>query len=328
MNNNMILMLAVIASLFMYGCQKENNDLAESKPLTQEEIEKFQFPAPFDWQAHRGGRGLYPENTIPAFLGMSKFPVRTLELDVVISKEGVPVVSHDPWISAEICLDTMGEKMENAQGEALRILDMPYSEIRQYDCGSRRPPSFPRQQTSTVQKPTLQAVLRSVTSYYPAQGKAIPAFNIEIKSRPEWDGTLTPPPSEFVRNVLGVIRGFTGNQRLDICIQSFDERALEAVKKQSPDIQTALLVKNNQSVQDNLSRLSFQPDTYSPRFDLLSAEDVEYLHSQEIEVIPWNVNQLPDMVRVINMGVDGLITDYPDIIPELRNLGQPNPAAR
>ena len=317
----MILVFVVIGVLTNWGCQKEHGGSSLSGPLTPEEIQAFQFPAPFDWQAHRGGRGLFPENTIPAFLGMSKYPVRTLEMDVVISKDGIPVVSHEPWMSSAICLDTMGERMEEAQGEALRIIEMGYNEIRQFDCGSRRPEMFPRQQTSTVQKPTLQAVLRAVLSYYPAQGKSIPGLNIEIKSRPEWDGKLTPPPGQFVSRVLQVIQGVDNNQRLNVCIQSFDERSLEEVRRQSPGMPVSLLVTNELSVRENLDRLSFIPDIYSPRYDLIDAEDVAYLHEQNVQVIPWTVNQLPEMVRVINMGVDGLITDYPDLIAELRNLG-------
>lgn len=307
--------------LAVTGCQNEHSEMSTSAPLTADEIQQFKFPAPFDWQAHRGGRGLFPENTIPGFLGMSKYPVRTLELDVVISKDGIPVVSHEPWMSAEICLDTLGERMEASQGENLKILEMDYSEIRQYDCGSKRHDLFPRQQPGTVQKPTLQAVLRAVTTYYQKQGKTIPAFNIEIKSRPEWDGTLTPPPSEFVNRVLQVLQGVDNQQRLRICIQSFDVRSLEEVRRQSPQTAVALLVNNKQSVSENLERLSFPPDIYSPRYDLLSAADVTSLHEKGIQVIPWTVNQLPDMVRMINMGVDGLITDYPDVITELRNIG-------
>lgn len=307
----------------LFACQSgESPTFRKAEPLADEEIQAFNFPNQFNWQAHRGGRGLMPENTTPAFLHALRFPVRTLELDVVINKEEIPIVSHEPWISSEICLSPGGEKLSEKEGKELRILDMTYKEIRDYNCGGRRLPEFPRQQTAEVYKPTLLSVLRSVKNYAKANNRPIPAFNIEIKSRPEWDEKLTPIPRYFVYHVLRALDQADPEGTYKVTIQSFDPRALEEVRKARPGISTALLVENKKSVEENLARLSFKPDIYSPRFDLLTRADIDYLHEQEIKVIPWTVNQIPDMVRLINKGVDGIITDYPDLIMELSKVGQ------
>lgn len=270
----------------------------------------------FDWQGHRGTRGLAPENTIPAFLKALEFPVTTLELDVVVSKDSQLIVSHDPWMSHHICSrPDNGTPVDSAEEKTLKILELTYDEIKTYDCGLRGNARFPQQVAQPAHKPSLADMLNAVRGWCIERNKPLPQFNIEIKSRPEWDGVFTPAPEKMVAMLVA----FVGAQRLDekVCIQSFDVRALEAVHWLSPGITTALLVENEDSWKDNLARLSFQPDIYSPYFKLLRKRHIRKLHKRGIRVIPWTVNTVEDIKRMRRKSVDGIITDYPNLITEV-----------
>jgi glycerophosphoryl diester phosphodiesterase len=137
-------------------------------------------------------------------------------------------------------------------------------------------------------------------------------YNVEIKSRPEWDGTYHPDPAAFVERVLAVVTDAGVASRTTI--QSFDPRSLEAVHRQTAPVRTALLVgwAGDDGVGENLDALSFVPDIYSPQARLVDEELVEAVRERGLQLIPWTVNDLDDMQRLLRLGVDGLITDYPD----------------
>lgn len=273
--------------------------------------------ANFDWQGHRGARGLLPENTIPAFLKALEYEqVTTLELDVVISKDNQVVVSHEPWMSSAICLMPTGEAVEKAQEDSLVLYQMDYATIKTYNCGSRGNKRFPDQKPIATYKPLLQDVIQAVENHCKSNRLDLPNYNIEIKSRPEWDGKKTPEPATFAQLVIDVVNK-TGIQDR-VCIQSFDPRAMEAVHQFASDITTAFLVENTQSLSQNLEKLSFQPDIYSPFHMMVSARLVEEAHDKGIKVIPWTVNDVDRMKALIELGVDGIITDYPNRIPTLQ----------
>ena len=138
------------------------------------------------------------------------------------------------------------------------------------------------------------------------------AFNIEIKSQPQYDLNLTPP----IRIFAGLV--VTALNDLEIksisTIQSFDPRALNKVHEIDEGIQTALLVENQKSIEENLSNLNYKPEIYSPYYKLLNKEAVAFLHQENIQVIPWTVNNSKDAQNLIELGVDGIITDFPDMI--------------
>jgi glycerophosphoryl diester phosphodiesterase len=269
----------------------------------------------FDWQGHRGARGLAPENTIPAFLKALEFPVTTLEMDVVVSKGGQLIVSHDPWMSEHICSRPDGTPVDFAEAKKLKIMELTYAEIKTYDCGRRGNSRFPKQAAQPAHKPSIDDLLAAVKAYCFEQDLTLPRFNIEIKSRPDWDGVFTPAPEKFAELLLRIV-GRPG-LKSKVCIQSFDVRALEAVHQLAPEMTTALLVENTVSWKDNLGRLSFRPDIYSPYFKLLRKRHIRKLHKRGIRVIPWTVNTVEDMKRLRRKGVDGIITDYPNLISEV-----------
>ena len=298
------LFLVVLALAWLPACSQIN----ASKP------QKMNNKAPFDWQGHRGSRGLAPENTIPAFLKALEFPqVRTLELDLAVSADGQLVVSHEPWMSAAICTAPNGQAVTSEQAETFLIYRMTYDQVRQFDCGARGNARFPDQKAQATFKPTLDAVVTAVENQCGKMGREMPHFNIEIKSQPEWDGLRTPPVEEFVKLVLQQVKLLNLVER--VCIQSFDKRVLQIIRKIDPSITMALLVENPFGMENNLADLGFTPAVYSPYYRLVTANMVREAHRQGMKVIPWTVNETTEMEALIRLGVDGIITDYPNRIP-------------
>lgn len=272
----------------------------------------------FDWQGHRGSRGLVPENTIPAFLKALEFPqVKTLELDLAVSKDHELIVSHEPWMSEEICTKPDGTPVLKAEAMSLKIFEMTYDEIKQYDCGSRGHARFPQQQPMAVHKPSLEDVVAAVRQHCEARKMAMPRFNVEIKSHPMLDSAFTPKVADFAKLVVAELERLKINELS--CVQSFDVRALQEVKKLAPQLTLALLVENEDGFEKNLQLLGFQPDIYSADYKLLCKRDVKALHKQGLKVVPWTVNNLKAMKKLRRWKVDGIITDYPNLIAEVED---------
>lgn len=270
--------------------------------------------ADFDWQGHRGARGLLPENTVPAFLKALEFSsITTLELDVAISKDSQIILSHEPWMSANICTKPDGNPVEELEEEQLLLYQMTYEEIKSYDCGSRGNARFPNQLPIKIYKPALKEMVQEVEQLIATKQKSPIHYNIEIKSRPEWDGVKTPDPNTFAQLLIEEIIRLQIKDRT--CIQSFDKRALQAVQHIDSTIVTALLIENTRGVTANLEELGYIPEIYSPYYRLLTANVVDVIHEKGMKVIPWTVNDTNTMNALIQIGVDGIITDYPDRIP-------------
>lgn len=264
---------------------------------------------------HRGARGLFPENTITAFIEAVKLGVRTLEMDVVISKDLKVVVSHEEWMNEVFCLQPNGKDIEINSKEKYNLYQMSYAEIALYDCGSKRNRDFSNQKNSPAYKPLLSEVINAVETYTKNNHLSEVTYNIEIKSELAGDNIFHPTPSVFVNLVLNELELHPINNRF--ILQSFDVRILQEIKKRKSDVVIGLLIENNDSFQTNLERLGFIPHMYNPEFPLVTIELIKELHQKNILIIPWTVNELADMKRLINMGVDGLITDYPNIAIEL-----------
>lgn len=263
-----------------------------------------------DIQGHRGCRGLMPENSIPAFIKAIELGVTTLELDLAVTEDKIVVISHEPWLSHEFCTNLSGKRIEKSKEKEFNIFGMSYETLKQYDCGSLPHPRFPHQQLIPVYKPSLSEMIDSVKSYCKNKNRPLPYFNIEIKREPEYDGIFCPPVEEFCELVLKVIR----DQKIEkhCTLQSFDWETLLICHKLAPDIPLAMLVENNLSPQENLDKLGFKPQIYSPYFKLLDANLLEWVKKQEMKLIPWTVNEESDIEKILKMGVDGIISDYPD----------------
>lgn len=271
----------------------------------------------FDIQGHRGCRGLLPENTIEAMKKAIDLGVTTLEMDVVISKDKQVLLSHEPFLSHEICLDKNNNEIANSNEHTYNLYAMNYDEIKSCDCGSKIHPRFLEQQKLKTYKPLLSEVIDFTENYisknYP--GKKI-QYNIETKSDPKGDNIYHPLPAEFVDLLVKIIQSRNITER--VYIQSFDVRTLQYLHKKYPKFKTVLLVENKMSIAKNLKLLGFNPDVYSPEFILLDAKKVKKLQKMGIKVIPWTINTKEDMKKVIDYGIDGLITDYPNRYFELK----------
>ncbi|MEZ4918308.1 MAG: glycerophosphodiester phosphodiesterase family protein [Saprospiraceae bacterium] len=266
----------------------------------------------FSWQGHRGCRGLLPENSIPAFLKALEYPeVNTLELDLAVSKDHQLIVSHEPWFNPDICLLPDSSRIAKKEAENYLIYKYTAEEIRAFDCGSLGNPRFPDQEKTSVYKPTLKELVEAVKSKYPEREIN---WNIEIKSKPEWDGTRTPPIDSFVRLVVESLKSLGIDQQANI--QSFDERPLQIAREIAPEIRQALLIENIWGIDANLKTLGYTPEIYSPYYKVLTKSAIKKCHSKGMKVIPWTVNEVADMQKMIGMGVDGIITDYPNRIAE------------
>jgi glycerophosphoryl diester phosphodiesterase len=293
----------------------------------------------FHIQGHRGARGLLPENTIESCLEALKWGIDGLEIDVVVSKDGQIVVSHEPWMSAQICSFPDGKPVDT---EGLRLLDMDYDDIKKYDCGLRGHPKFSNQKSLKCYKPTLYELLNTVHKLNDVKLEAEktetkhemlntvqnlnnvqqmvekpqkPFFNIEIKSLKAYYRRYVPTPNEFVNLLKAPLSKMPENS---FYISSFDPSVLRVVKREMPKIPIAFLTENRISVPLNIRRLGFIPDMYSPYYRFMSLKTVKKAHQMGMKVVTWTVNDVKVAHKLKNWDVDGIITDYPNIIRNVK----------
>lgn len=263
-----------------------------------------------DVQGHRGCRGLYPENTIPAFIHAIDLGVNTLECDVVISKDLKVIVSHEPFFNHEITTLPNGAFFTKKDEEEHNVFELDYAEIKLYDTGSKYFSKFPFQNKIKTYKPSLEDVVNEVNKRTTSIN-----YNIEIKRRVEWDGIFHPDFKKFADlvvaeiNVLGIMERTT--------VQCFDIQTLKYIHESYPKVRLVYLAANENSVEKNIELLGFMPFVYSPYFKMINNETVSYCKKNNLQLIPWTVNEEEDIKKQIEIGVDGIISDYPDRIIDL-----------
>lgn len=305
--------LPFLLLMALFACnqpQKESSEQTESQITFSEHPIKTDF----DLQGHRGARGLYPENSIEGFLAAVELQVNTLEMDAVITKDKKVIVSHEPWISSTICWGLNDKPIPD--GKNLNIYKMTYDEVTNYNCGNQPHPDFPLQARLSTFKPLLSEVLTEVEASTAALEVEPVNYNIEIKSTPESDNIYHPEPKEFCELVLEQVKA--GGIKERTTIQSFDVRALQAMKQLDSSIPVALLISETDGFEKDLEKLGFTPDIYSPNYHLVNENLVRSCHENGIKIIPWTVNEEEDMVHLLELGVDGIITDYPDVALTLK----------
>jgi glycerophosphoryl diester phosphodiesterase len=290
----------------------------------------------FDVEGHRGARGLAPENTLAAFRKALALGVTTLETDLHVTRDGVLVISHNPRLGPDLARDASGRFLAH---EGPRIRELTLAALREYDIGRMNPASkyaqqFPQQQPSDGERvPTLAELFDLVKS----SGNGV-RLNLETKLTPE-EPDNTPPPDAFARQVVDAVHAAGLDDR--VTIQSFDWRTLVAVKRLAPALRTACLTietQSNDNVRprdgtpspwtagldlraegDSVPRLvkAAQCDVWSPFWRNASAARIAQAHALGLAVLPWTVNDPAQMRALVDAGVDGLITDYPDRLLEL-----------
>ncbi len=253
---------------------------------------------------HRGARAMRPENTIPAFEYAIAQGVDVLELDMGVTKDGVVVVSHDPILRPPVCT---GPKPQAV------IHDSTLAELREFDCGVTRNPQFATQQpVPGTRIPTLDEV-------FALSSKGTFKFNIETKIDPRHP-ELAPPPDEFVRKVLEVIRKHKLEKR--IILQSFDFRTLHEMKKQAPEIALSALYSGKAKSFVEIAKEA-GATIISPEYHLVTPEQVKAAHDAGLVVVPWTANTPADWDRLIAAGSDAIISDDPaGLIAHLKLTGR------
>lgn len=268
------------------------------------------FPQSFDLQGNRGCRGMMPENTIPGFLLAADLGVQTIQLDVVVSSDKKCVVSHEPFFNSKFSRKPDSTQVLISEEDSLNIFEMDYAEIEKYDVGILGNPDFPGQEKISAVKPLLIDAINQIENHIRSKSLAKITYNIELKSDPEYDGKFNPSPKEFVSLVYHELLNLDVLDR--VTISSFDQRILQEMKELDGSIKLSLLVSNIDGVEKNLKRLGFTPDTYSIYFRLLNEGMMREIRRNGMKVIVWTVNDEADYQHMIKLGVDGIITDFPD----------------
>lgn len=296
-----VLSIAVIALVIITACKSSQSSTQQSPA----------WPA-FDTEAHRGGRGLMPENTIPAMRNAIDLGVTTLEMDCHITKDSQVVVTHDAYINPLYARTPDGKDLTKEESKKYAIYQLNYTDVRRFDNGSKYYDSFPQQQKVKSYIPRLGELIDSVQTYLKVNNRAQVFYNIEIKSNAKNDNKLHPAPATFARLLVEVIekKGITPW----VIIQSFDPRALQEVHQQYPHIKTSLLVSNQDSFEENIQQLGFTPTVYSPHIKLVTADLVQKCHDYGMKIVPWTANTEEEIASLESLGVDGIISDYPNLL--------------
>lgn len=300
---NKILALAALAML-AWSC-KETSTLTATPKTRIIEV-----------QGHRGDRGNFPENSIPAFISAVKKGVDVVELDVVISKDNRVVVSHEPFMSHHYVSRPNGTPIAKGEEKLFNLHTMPYDSIKKFDIGARGNSSFPKQHKLKAYKPLLSEVIDSIENYISSNNLKPVRYNIEIKSEEKEYGISQPQPDEFITLVMQVIDAKGIRQKINI--QSFDAAILNTLHKSHPTVKTAYLT-DKPGISKNLEMLHYTPDIYSPNYKLVNAKFIDSLHSLNVQVIPWTVNYDRDIENIIKLQPDGIITDYPERVIKMLN---------
>jgi len=270
----------------------------------------------FDVQGKAGARGIMPENTIQGMLKALDLGVNTLEMDVVISKDKQVVLSQEPYFNNEISLQPNGKAITLKNQKNFNIYKMDYEEIKKFDVGSKVHNRFPGQVKFKAYKPLLSETIDAVEAYVKEKKLTKPVYNIETKTIKNGDNEFHPEPAEFVELIMEVVKEKKITKR--VIIESFDMRTLQYLHEKYPKIQTSLLIDEKEPFEDYIQKLGFKPTIYSPYSVLVGKGLVDRCHEMGIKIIPWTVNSLKDIQYFMSLGVDGVITDYPNLMGQLK----------
>lgn len=267
----------------------------------------------FSAEAHRGGRGLVPENTILAMKNAMTYPaVTTLEMDTHITKDGKVVVTHDDYLSPGFMLTPDGKEIPSADAKKYNVFQMNYSELKTFDIGTKFHKDFPKQQKVKTYIPLLADLIDSVQIEIKSKNKKQYFYNIETKCDAKGDGISNPTPAVFVKLLMDVIQSKKIEQY--VVIQSFDKRTIQIINKEYPNIRTSFLVSNKKTYEQNMSDLGYKPFILSPAYKMVNAEFIKKAHADGVKVIPWTVNSAEEISKLKVLGVDGIITDYTNLL--------------
>lgn len=270
----------------------------------------------FDIQGKAGARGIMPENTIEGMLKALDLGVTTLEMDAVISKDKQVVLSQEPYFNNEISLTPAGKEISLKDQKNYNIYKMNYDEVKKFDVGSKVHARFPGQMKIKAYKPLLTETIDAVEAYVKQNKLRKPFYNIETKTIKKGDNEFHPEPAEFVDLIMDVVNAKKISKR--VIIESFDMRTLQYLHEKYPKIQTSLLIDEKEPFESYIDKLGFKPTIYSPYSVLVGKGLVDRCHEMGIKIIPWTVNTVKEVNYFMSLGVDGIITDFPNVMRQLK----------
>ncbi len=261
-------------------------------------------------QGHRGARSIRPENTLIAFRYVMDHDIPVLEMDLSYTKDRHLVLGHDEKLNRDICLDKNGNRLK----KDYFVHKLTLKEIQEFDCGSLVNPRFPTQIPSPKEKmPSFEEVLKVIQEYEKLNNKNF-KLNVEIKVHNDY---ITKNSTEIIQKLIALVKQYGIHERT--IIQSFDIKIIEEVRGHDLKIQTAYLIHEDLAkvlkslkVKDSKELIAkYKFNIMSPNYKLVNKDFVKEFQSQGIEVIPWTVNKPSDWKRMINLKVNGIITDDP-----------------
>jgi glycerophosphoryl diester phosphodiesterase len=292
--------LTAIAFIALMGCKSAQQKKA------------IQFPD-FSAEAHRGGRGLMPENTIIAMQNAMSLPqITTLEMDTHITKDNKVIVVHDDYMNPNFVLSPEGNDIPKADAKKYVVYGLNYDVLKTFDVGSRKYTNFPQQKKIKAYMPLLADLIDSVQKEIKLKNKKQYFYNIETKCDEEGDNITNPTPEVFVKLLMDVIE----KKKITpyVVIQSFDKRTIQIVHKKYPHVRTSYLVEKNEKYEQILASLGYKPFIISPNYKMVYAAFVNKAHADGIKVIPWTANTTEEINRLKLLRVDGIISDYPNLL--------------
>lgn len=257
-------------------------------------------------QGHRGTRGLCPENTLPSFAEAIKAGADALELDLLMTSDGKIVIYHDYFLDPELITYLDGKPISSPE---VLIRKLSLSALKEFDCGQKINPRFPRQKMmpgTTI--PTLEELLEMINTSEDSHAKTV-RLNLEIKRNP-FHPEYSAQPEAMAKELIHLVKKFGFSER--VYYSSFDPASLKQVRDLDPQAKIAFLKENNLQFMIEVAKM-VKAETVSPEHILIKdADHVRSLQNMGFKVILWTVNDPKRWEELIRMGVDGIITDYPE----------------
>lgn len=293
MKHSFAIVASALAAVLAVGC------------ATPEETYKV------DVQAHRGGMGLYPEESLEAMLNSVDLGVNTLEMDLCVSQDHKVMLSHDKYFHHRYSTRPDGTPVM-AGDEKVYLYTLPYSEIVKWDTGIKENPDWPEKKCIPTHKVLAADVVTAVEEYTKEKGLPPMYYNIEIKSDDEeGEGTLWPEYHEFTDVCMAVLDSLNLGDRL--IIQCFDERALNYINEKYPGHRISSLWESWEKDFDaQMALLDFIPEWVSPPSENVDSLFMARAHEKGMKVVTWTVDDPAEMKRLMDLRVEGIISNYPD----------------